>query len=569
MYYTAYQNIYAKPGNMTEGISDNTIDQMSLTRIETLINTIRDESYHPLPARRAYILKKNGKKRPLGISVFEDKLLQEVIRMVLEAIYENSFSPTSHGFRPQRSCHTAIMQIKRTFTGAKWFIEGDISGFFDNINHDVLINILKEKIDDDRFIRLIRKFLNAGYVEDWVFHNTYSGTPQGGIASPILANIYLDKLDKYMEEFKKRFDTGKAKRENPVQSRLWRRKEMFVQQLQIEKEPQQRTALIRAIKAIEKERALIPPRDEMDNNYRRLQYVRYADDFIVGVISNLEDCRTIKQDIKNFLNDKLKLELSNEKTLITHANSPAKFLSYYLTISKSNLTKRNSKGALRRDYNKRLVVKIPPDTIKKKLIDYRVIKFKNNNGMEKWVSYYRPNLLYKDDLELLQQYNAEIRGFYNYYSLALNASSVHSFKYIMEYSMYKTFAAKYQTSVYKICSKYIKNDVFTVNYINKKGNVRSQFFYETGFKQKPKAIMYNVDIIPQVAYTYGTTSLIDRLKARKCELCESVDDLEMHHIRKMSDIKKGKQHWEKMMIARRRKTMAVCKSCHQKIHNGG
>ncbi|WP_233259938.1 reverse transcriptase/maturase family protein [Chitinophaga sp. S165] len=554
---------------MTEGISDNTIDQMSLTRIENLLNTIRDESYHPLPARRTYILKKNGKKRPLGISVFEDKLLQEVIRMVLEAIYENSFSPASHGFRPQRSCHTAIMQIKRTFTGAKWFIEGDISGFFDNINHDVLINILKEKIDDDRFIRLIRKFLNAGYVENWVFHTTYSGTPQGGIASPILANIYLDKLDKYMEEFKKRFDTGKARRGNPVQDKLWRRKETLVQQLQTEKEPQQRTALIKAIKAIEKERALIPPRDEMDNNYRRLQYVRYADDFIVAVISNLEDCRTIKQDIKNFLNDKLKLELSNEKTLITHANSPAKFLSYHLTISKSNLTKRNSKGALRRDYNKRLVIKIPPDTIKKKLIDYRVIKFKNNNGMEKWVPYYRPNLLYKDDLELLQHYNAEIRGFYNYYSLALNASSVHSFKHIMEYSMYKTFAAKYQTSVHKICSKYIKNDVFTVDYINKKGNVRSQFFYETGFKQKPKTVMYNVDIIPKVAYTYGTTSLIDRLKARKCELCESVDDLEMHHIRKMSDIKKGKQHWEKMMIARHRKTMAVCKSCHQKIHNGG
>lgn len=569
IYYAAYQNIYSKPGNMTRGTSGKTIDQMSLTRIESLINTIRDESYHPLPARRTYILKKNGKKRPLGISAFEDKLLQEVIRMMLEAIYENSFSRASHGFRSRKSCHTAIMQVKKTFTGAKWFIEGDIKGFFDNINHDVLIGTLKERIDDDRFIRLIRKLLNAGYVEDWVFHNTYSGTPQGGIVSPVLANIYLDKLDKYMEEFKKRFDTGKAKRGNPLQYKLWQSRAMLVKQLRTEKAAKPRRVLIAAIKAIEKERILIQPRDEMDNNYRRLQYVRYADDFIIGVIGNLEDCRAIKQDIKNFLNDKLGLELSSDKTLITHAGSPAKFLSYHLTVRKSNLTKRNSKGALRRDYNKRLVVKIPPDTIKKKLIEYRVIKFKNENGTEKWVPYYRPSLLYKDDLELLQQYNTEIRGFYNYYSLALNASTIHSFKYVMEYSMYKTFAAKYQTSVYKICNKYIKNDVFTVSYTNRKGNVRSQFFFETGFKQRSKEVMYNADIIPKASYTSSTTSLIDRLKARKCELCDALDDLEMHHIRKMSDIKKGKQHWEKMMIARRRKTMAVCISCHQKIHKGG
>lgn len=569
MYYAAYQNISAKPGNMTRGTSERTIDQMNLTRIDMLIGTIRDESYHPLPARRTYILKKNGKRRPLGISVFEDKLLQEVIRMMLEAIYENSFSRASHGFRPRRSCHTAIMQVKKTFTGAKWFIEGDISGFFDNINHNVLIGTLKERIDDDRFLRLIRKFLNAGYVEDWVFHNTYSGTPQGGIVSPVLANIYLDKLDKYMEEFKKRFDTGKARRTNPLQYKLWQSKAMLVQQLRDEKAAKSRRVLITAIKGIEKETIRTQPRDEMDNNYRRLQYVRYADDFIVGVIGNLEDCRVIKQDIKDFLNDKLRLELSSDKTLITHASSPAKFLSYHLTVRKSNLTKRNSKGALRRDYNKRLVVKIPPDTIKKKLIEYRVIKLKNEKGTEKWVPYYRPNLLYKDDLELLQQYNAEIRGFYNYYSLALNASTVHSFKYAMEYSMYKTFAAKYQTSVYRVCRKYMKNNVFTVSYTNRKGNITSQLFHKTGFKQKSKEVMCNADIIPKVSYTYSTTSLIDRLKARKCELCDAEDDLEMHHIRKMSDIKKGKQHWEKMMIARQRKTMAVCKPCHQKIHNGG
>jgi group II intron reverse transcriptase/maturase len=291
MYYAAYQRIYAKPGNMTAGSDGKTIDGMKLSLIDKLIDAIRDESYQPYPARRTYIQKKNGKKRPLGISAFCDKLVQEVMRMVLEAIFEGQFEHTSHGFRPNRSCHTALMQVKTTYRGVKWFVEGDIKGFFDNINHDVLIKFLEERIADDRFIRLVRKFMNAGYVEDWVFHKTYSGTPQGGIVSPILANIYLDKLDKYIEvdENEKRLLVGK-------------------------------------IRAIEKERVQIPYGEDMDSNYRRLKYVRYADDFLIGVIGSLDDSRRIKEDVKNFLNDKLMLELSEEKTLITHSETAAKFL---------------------------------------------------------------------------------------------------------------------------------------------------------------------------------------------------------------------------------------------------
>ena len=161
MFFIAYQRIYAKPGNMTPGTDGQTIDQMSIGRIERLIETLRNESYKPHPAKRVYIPKKNGKMRPLGIPSFDDKLVQEVTRMILETIYEDGFSNTSHGFRPKRSCHTALLTIKREYTGTKWFIEGDIKGFFDNISHEVLINILREKIEDERFIRLIRKFLRA------------------------------------------------------------------------------------------------------------------------------------------------------------------------------------------------------------------------------------------------------------------------------------------------------------------------------------------------------------------------------------------------------------------------
>ena len=213
MYYVAYQRIYAKPGNMTAGADGKTIDQMSLNRIEQLITSLKDESYQPQPSKRMYIPKKNGKMRPLGVPAFNDKLLQEVVRMILEAIYERQFEKTSHGFRPLRSCHTALSDIQKTFSGVKWFVEGDIKGFFDNINHEILIGILKERIADERFIRLIRKFLNAGYIEDWNFHNSYSGTPQGGIVSPILANIYLDKLDKFMKEYTENLIRGKNGKE--------------------------------------------------------------------------------------------------------------------------------------------------------------------------------------------------------------------------------------------------------------------------------------------------------------------------------------------------------------------
>lgn len=194
MYFRAYQNIYAKQGNMTSGTDNKTIDEMSIARINNLIDKLKDERYKPNSARRVYIPKKNGKTRPLGIPSFDDKLLQEVIRMILESIYEGYFEDTSHGFRPNRSCHTALSCVQRYYTGCKWFIEGDIEAFFDKINHDTLISILSERIKDERFLRLIRKFLNAGYIEDWKFYKTYSGTPQGGLCKAYHKPPYAKKV---------------------------------------------------------------------------------------------------------------------------------------------------------------------------------------------------------------------------------------------------------------------------------------------------------------------------------------------------------------------------------------
>lgn len=567
MYYIAYQNIYAKQGNMTEGADSQTIDAMSINRIERLIKRLKDESYKPNPARRTYIPKKNGKKRPLGIPSFDDKLLQEVIRMILESIYEGHFEDTSHGFRPNRSCHTALSCVQKYYSGCKWFVEGDIEAFFDNINHNTLISILRERIEDERFLRLIRKFLKAGYIEDWQFHKTYSGTPQGGIISPILANIYLDKLDKYIEEYKKQFDKGIRRRQNPEYGRLQNDIHKCERHLKVANSEKEIQSILSEIEELKIKRKSLPSKVEMDNNFRRLRYERYADDFLIGVIGSKEDCRKIKQDIKEFLESKLQLKLSEEKTLITHARKPARFLGYDIYVRYTEETVKGKNGVPSRVHNGKVTLKIPPNTIRNKLLEYGALKISVHNGNEIWCPKARVALKNNDDLEILSRYNAEIRGFYNYYALALNSGIINNFKYVMQYSMYKTFATKYRTNKRTIINRYRIGKDFGVKYIDSKGKEHRTLFYNEGFKRK-KDISMNCDRIPNTIVYNGRTSLIERLKAERCEYCGRTNvPLQMHHIRKIKDLK-GKAPWEQLMIGRRRKTLAVCEECHRKIHAG-
>ncbi|WP_182654265.1 reverse transcriptase domain-containing protein [Alistipes indistinctus] len=566
LFYVAYQKIASNGGSTTKGSDGRSIDEMSLARIETLITSLKDESYQPHPSRRVHIPKKNGRTRPLGIPSFEDKLVQEVVRMILEAIYEGHFETTSHGFRPKRSCHTALLHIQKTFSGTKWFIEGDIKGFFDNIDHDVLVGILRERISDERFIRLIRKFLKAGYVEDWKFHNTYSGTPQGGIVSPILANIYLDKLDKYVKEYIRHFDKGTKRRPGKESNDLANERKRTVRKLKKVKDGTEKAALVARLKAIEQERAAFPNGDEMDESYRRLKYIRYADDFILGVIGSKEDARRIKEDIKSFLSESLALELSEEKTLITHTSKSAKFLGYEITVTRDNHQRRDVQGRLRRTYGKRVRLNVSMATLRNKLLEYGVMEIKLRNGKEVWKPKCRSGLIFNDDLEILDRYNRETVGFCNYYLIANNCVVLHNFRYIMEYSMYKTFAGKYRSTVRKINKKYRRNKLFTVKY-EQKGIIKSRTFYKTSFKRRTTAFNGSCDIEPYSIADVSRTNLTDRLKAEKCELCGATGKLIMHHVRNLKDLK-GKESWERLMSARKRKTIALCPSCHRLRHLG-
>lgn len=568
MFAVAYQRIYAKQGNMTPGTDGKTIDEMSLERIERLIVSLKDESYQPHPARRVYIPKKNGKKRPLGIPSFEDKLVQEVVRLLLEAIYEGHFEGTSHGFRPHRSCHTALGMIQKSFAGAKWFIEGDIKGFFDNIDHNVLISILRERISDERFLRLIRKFFNAGYVEDCKYNKTYSGTPQGGIISPILANIYLDKFDKYIKEYAAKFRKGDRRSINPEYWRLNNKKNRLKQKLQKTSDEQMRKNYLYEIAQLSKQMLSTPHKDAMDADFRRLQYVRYADDFLISVIGSKSECETIKADITQFMREQLKLELSDEKTLITHAQDKAKFLGYEIFIRKSDAVKRNRDGVLKRDFNGAVVLTLNSAVIQKKLTEYNALEVRNIDGKDIWWSKPRRYMTPMKPEDILAQYNAEIRGLYNYYSLAANVSKeCASFAFIMKMSMFKTLGWKLNTSARKVRQKYQKDKDFVIPYNDAKGKQKYRVFYNEGFKKRNAQFDVDYDKLPQTMYV-PYPSLVERLKDGRCELCGKDGKVVMHHVRTLTKLK-GNNEWEKLMLQRHRKTLVVCEDCNSMIQNYG
>ena len=360
IYFAAYQKLYANKGATTKGISDDTADGFSNRYVRNLIQSLKDGTYKASPTRREYIPKRNGKLRPLGIPSFQDKLLQEAVRMILEAIYEPVFDGNSHGFRPGRSCHTALRQISSDFTGVVWFIEGDIQGCFDNINHEVLIEILGRKIKDSRFLNIIRQFLKAGYIENWQYNATYSGTPQGGICSPILANIYLNELDRKFREIASRFYRPRSALKTEAYRSLDNEMKRLSGRIKKETDEAVRREMIHRYQELRKSLHLVPTRPA-DN--KKLTFVRYADDWLVGVCGTKQDCLELKAEIAAFLQSELKLTLSEEKTLITHSSKNVRFLGYDICVRRNQEVKghRMSSGTWRqsRSLHMKVALTIP------------------------------------------------------------------------------------------------------------------------------------------------------------------------------------------------------------------
>ena len=565
LYFIAYQKLYSNNGAATEGADRDTADGFSETKVEKLIASLADESYCPKPSRRIYLKKPNGKRRPLGIPSFSDKLVQEVLRMVLEAVYEPIFLETSHGFRPGKSCHTALCYARYNLNGTRWFIEGDIKGCFDNINHEVLIRCIQKKIKDARLMKLIHKFLKAGYLEDFVYHNTYSGCPQGGIISPILANIYLHELDLYVAELSKDFQKPYKSRITAEYSRLSGRMTRVKQKIKKAEEAGNMTEKERLLKELKELRSQLLKTPCKSQTDKEIKYVRYADDFIIGVRGSREDCEEIKRKLSCFIRDSLKMELSEEKTLITHSNTYARFLGYDMRIRRSNIVKPNGRGTTQRTMSNHMELAVPlGDKIQPFLFQHGVVKQKENGELE---PVHRNDLLRLTDLEIVSAYDAELRGICNFYYLAGNFYKLHYMSYLMEYSCLKTLAFKHRCTIGKIKEKFSdKKGGWCIPYETKKG---MKYLYLSKHSDCAKGKEAS-DTIPGMTMIHKHTrsTFESRLKAKTCELCGCTESrqFEIHHVNKLKNLK-GKEPWEVMMIAKRRKTMVVCYECHKKIHN--
>jgi group II intron reverse transcriptase/maturase len=548
LYLRAYGRIYRNDGAMTCGATAETVDGMSQEKIAAIIEQLRHERYRWTPVRRVYIPKPKGGTRPLGVPTWSDKLLQEVIRSILEAYYEPQFSSFSHGFRPQRGCHTALIQIQKTWVGTKWFIEGDIKGFFDNIDHEVLLSILRDKIHDGRFLRLIGDLLRAGYLEDWSFRPTRSGTPQGGIVSPILSNIYLDRFDRFVQTELIPAHTRGSRRKR---TKAYRHVEHKLAKAREREDGE-------AIRGLRKALRETPTYDYQDPAYARLRYVRYADDFLLGFAGTKEEALAIKSKLRDWLKGNLKLELSEDKTLITHAGTEeAKFLGYEVSVFWSD-TRPSVNGNIR--------LAIPEGKVQGACSRY----------MRGGKPIHRAELVNDSNYDIIARYGIEYRGLMNYYILAHNLERMTKIHWVMRRSLLMTLANKHRSSVAKMVRRF-SSEVLTPDgprkciqlVIRREGKEPLvATFGGIPFRRKKDAILIDEAVQP---IFNRRTELIQRLRADRCEICESTDGVQVHHIRKLADLKKKGRPldlYRQVMSARQRKTLVLCRKCHADAHAG-
>src|SRR5216683_2601110 len=502
LYLLAYGNIYSNQGAMTPGTGGETADGMSEEKIEEIAELMRQERYRFSPARRTYIPKKNGKLRPLGIPSWSDKLVGEVVRLLLEAYYEPGFSDRSHGFRKGRGCHTALREIRETWSGTTWFIEGDIRDCFGSLDQEILVGILAEKIHDQRFLRLMRNMLRAGYLEDWEYHETLSGCPQGGVVSPVLSNIYLHKLDEYVErELIPQYTRGERRRINPEYNRVSARLSYA-----------RKTGNRARARDLGKQQRSLPSRDPVDPGYRRLKYSRYADDHILGFIGPRAEAEEIKAKLAKFLRETLGLELSAEKTLITHARSqPARFLGYDIIVQHAE-TKITSG---RRSVNGTIALRVPPDVWKLGTLRWNAVT------------------------SMLKPLAAK------HHSTVTKMAALHK--------------AKIETSHgLRTCFEVIKHRRGKKDLVARFGGIP--------LKQDRRAAIR--DPAP-VWVPSPRKELLRRLLTRECELCETGATVAVHQVPSLKELGKpgtGQPAWAALMAKMRRKTLIVCAACHDLIH---
>jgi group II intron reverse transcriptase/maturase len=482
------------------------------------------------------------------------------VRSLLEPYYEQKFSTHSHGFRPDRVCHSALREIRRTWKGTVWFIEGDIKGCYDNIDHTVLLEIIRRDIHDGRLVRLIEDMLKAGYMEDWCYHDTLSGAPQGGIISPLLSNVYLNELDRFVEDtLIPTYTRGKYRKVNPEYKRLQSR----IAVARRREDPDE-------VKRLKRERRELMAGAPCDSDYRRLRYIRYADDFLLGFVGPRVETEEIRQRLGEFLERRLKLTLSMEKTLITHAtDGKAKFLGYEIKVTRcGSLVSENGE----RTTNGNIALLMPRQV---------VTKYRDRYSKGGKISA-RPDLIPESDYTVIQRYQGVLQGLYNFYCMAVNVGNkkrMTYLKWLLGTSLTKTLASKFKCKVTDIHRRYAASvlDHKVLQVVIKRPDKEPLVatFGGIPFERIPEG-MGVTDFQFELAWfkqTSNRAEVIQRLLAGGCELCGiKGEPVQVHHIRKLADIdrpgRRPKADWEKVMSARKRKSLVVCEDCHKIIHAG-
>jgi group II intron reverse transcriptase/maturase len=496
-----------------------------------------------------------------------DKVVQEVIYMILETIYDSPHGPyfkeTSHGFRPNRSCHTALREYREKWTAVNWLIEGDIRSCFDELDHHTLITALRKKIQDERFLNLIWKLLNAGYMDlHGVKRESLIGSPQGGIISPILANVYLHELDEFVEELRTKLEKGKQKRRNPLYRRLSLKKACMV------KRGETRTKEFKEV--IQQIRA-IPSSQTNDSDYIRVRFLRYADDWLIGICGSYALATEIKQSTKVFLRDRLQLTLSEEKTHITNARTEeAFFLGTILKIGNGGNAKVKQQTSIwtgktfkRRSTGSETVMNAPLLKLIKRLSD-RGFCTKEGTPTPK------SGWMFLDADQIVNLYSGVNRGLQNYYRFADNWKQLHRVQYILQFSLAKTLARKYQISVAKVFKRFGKTLTVVVPGKVGKKDRKVSFYYNSDWSKKRGAFQtgrtQDIDLVRTAIHMRTRSKL-----GKPCCICgESAEQIVMHHVRHIRKLshKRETTGFNRILRAINRKQVPVCIPCHEKIHQG-
>ena len=570
LYIMAYETIKRNGGIMTRGTAWHNIDGVNMAKVKAIISKLRDGSFKPRPCRRSYIKKPNGKLRPLGLPDYEEKLIQQCVSRILECIYDSprqpTFSDKSHGFRKGRCCHSALKQMHETFRTPTWIIKADIKGFFDNVDHHVLISLLRKRIKDERFIQLIWKFLRAGYVEDGKFVKTMKGTPQGGVASPILSNIYLHEFDEFVEKLTSNNETKmvSSKKYRMIQSRAYQARKMAKKSERYSERWKYYMEKNNKWRKIQME---LPSKEPQNPNGFIIQYVRYADDWVIGIKGTYQQAKLVFTESQKFFKEELCLEWNTTKSKLVKSNEELhEFLGVHLQFCKSTRSVRkkfvkygDAKSALQRVTTK--------NTLRFKLPKQKVLsKLKAKGYLNKaWKPAHKGNLQNLDDYGIALHYQSVIRGIENYYLFVDNIEALRHVHYLLAMSFVCTLCRKYQCRRTKIFKKLGKE--LTVHRQDGKKSV--SILTSSPLRRDVRNFKTGVQLEDWGRIFFkGRSDTASWLREKNCCICTSTDRIQMHHVKHIK--RRGVKYvgFDKLMGRINRKQIPVCHKCHVSIHNG-